>query len=103
MKQSVNIVRNALQSFITDVLSAINRLAGLEVFDIVYMDPPYNNDFERDVLAALNNSGIIDKYTIIIIEESLEADMSYIEDLGYTVYKTKNYKTNKHLFLNLNE
>lgn len=86
-----------------DVLSAINRLAGHEVFDIVYMDPPYNNDFERDVLAALNNSGIIDKYTIIIIEESLEADMSYIEDLGYTVYKTKNYKTNKHLFLNLNE
>jgi 16S rRNA (guanine966-N2)-methyltransferase len=86
-----------------DVLSAINRLTGHEVFDIVYMDPPYNNDFERDVLAALNNSGIIDKYTIIIIEESLEADMSYIEDLGYTVYKTKNYKTNKHLFLNLNE
>lgn len=86
-----------------DVLSAINRLAGHEVFDIVYMDPPYNNDFERDVLAALKNSGIIDKYTIVIIEESLDADMSYIEDLGYTVYKTKNYKTNKHLFLNLNE
>ena len=86
-----------------DVLQALRSLEGEEAFDCIFMDPPYNNDFERDVLAALNNSGIIDKYTIIIIEESLEADMSYIEDLGYTVYKTKNYKTNKHLFLNLNE
>ena len=67
------------------------------------MDAPYNHDYERDVLIALKNSGIIDKYTIVIIEEALEADLSYVEDLGYTVYKTKNYKTNKHLFLNLNE
>lgn len=86
-----------------DVLSAINRLTGHEVFDIVYMDAPYNHDYERDVLIALKNSGIIDKYTIVIIEEALEADLSYVKDLGYTVYKTKNYKTNKHLFLNLNE
>lgn len=86
-----------------DVLSAINRLTGHEVFDIVYMDAPYNHDYERDVLIALKNSGIIDKYTIVIIEEALEADLSYVEDLGYTVYRTKNYKTNKHLFLNLNE
>ena len=85
------------------VLSAINRLTGHEVFDIVYMDAPYNHDYERDVLIALKNSGIIDKYTIVIIEEALEADLSYVKDLGYTVYKTKNYKTNKHLFLNLNE
>ena len=39
-----------------DVLSAINRLKGKDVFSIVYMDPPYSNDYERDVLAALRNS-----------------------------------------------
>ena len=27
-----------------DVLSAINRLKGKDVFSIVYMDPPYSND-----------------------------------------------------------
>ena len=32
-----------------DVLSAINRLKGKDVFSIVYMDPPYSNDNERDV------------------------------------------------------
>ena len=46
-----------------DVLSAINRLKGKDVFSIVYMDPPYSNDYERDVLAALRNSDIIDEYT----------------------------------------
>ena len=54
-----------------DVLSAINRLKGKDVFSIVYMDPPYSNDYERDVLAALRNSDIIDEYTIIIVEEKL--------------------------------
>ena len=50
-----------------DVLSAINRLKGKDVFSIVYMDPPYSNDYERDVLAALRNSDIIDEYTIISV------------------------------------
>ncbi len=58
-----------------DVLSAINRLKGKDVFSIVYMDPPYSNDYERDVLAALRNSDIIDEYTVIIVEEKLDADL----------------------------
>ncbi len=84
-----------------DVLSAINRLSGQEVFDIVYMDPPYNQDLEREALIALRNSKIIDSYTIVVIEDALKADLSYIPELGYEVYKIKNYKTNKHLFLRL--
>lgn len=62
-----------------DVLSAINRLKGKDVFSIVYMDPPYSNDYERDVLAALRNSDIIDEYTIIIVEEKLDADLDYAD------------------------
>lgn len=30
-----------------DVAAAIVRLSGQEVFDIVYMDPPYAKDYER--------------------------------------------------------
>lgn len=86
-----------------DVLSAINRMKGKEVFDIVYMDPPYNNDYSREVLEHLKNSGVIDEYTIIIVEESLDADFSYADDYGYEIYKFKNYKSNKHVFLRLKE
>lgn len=84
-----------------DVLSAINRLKGKDVFSIVYMDPPYSNDYERDVLAALRNSDIIDEYTIIIVEEKLDADLDYADECGFDIYQVKKYKTNKHLFLRL--
>ena len=84
-----------------DVLSAINRLKGKDVFSIVYMDPPYSNDYERDVLAALRNSDIIDEYTIIIVEEKLDADLDYADECGFDIYRVKKYKTNKHLFLRL--
>ena len=82
-----------------DALTAINRLSGKGVFDIIYMDPPYNMEHEKAVLMALQNSNIIDEYTIIIVEASLETDLSYVEELGYDIVKMKEYKTNKHLFL----
>lgn len=86
-----------------DVLSAINRLSGKGIFDIVFMDPPYNNDYEYDVLNSLAKSDIIDSYSIIIIEEAIEAKLDYIESCGFEIIKVKNYKTNKHLFIKLKE
>lgn len=86
-----------------DVLSAISRLSGKGLFDIVFMDAPYHQDYERNVLAQLRASGIIDTETTVIVEEALDVDLSYAEDLGYVIYKIKNYKTNKHLFLRLQE
>ena len=86
-----------------DVLSGISRLAGKGVFDIVFMDAPYKTGQERDVLVALKNGDIIDKYTIIIIEEALDTDLSYVSELGYEIYKEKRYKTNKHVFLRIGE
>ena len=66
-----------------DVLSAINRLKGKDVFSIVYMDPPYSNDYERDVLAALRNSDIIDEYHIFDeksrIKHNYNFRISYLE------------------------
>ena len=86
-----------------DVLSAINRLSGKGVFDIVFMDPPYGKDYEYDVLNALSHSDIIDKYTIIIIEEALNVPLDYIDECGFETVKVKNYKTNKHIFIRLKE
>ena len=36
---------------------------------------------------------------IIIVEASKETDFDYAEDLGYNIIKEKEYKTNKHVFL----
>ena len=42
---------------------------------------------------------IIDDDTLIIIEASLETDFSYLDDLGFEIYKTKLYKTNQHVMV----
>ena len=86
---------------VMDVLSAINRLKGKDVFSIVYMDPPYSHDYEKDVLTALQHSDIIDEYTTVIVEEKLDSDLEYADECGFDIVRVKKYKTNKHLFLRL--
>lgn len=87
-----------------DVITAIRRLHGKgKVFDIIYMDPPYNIEWEKQVLTALTSSDILDGGTTIIIEASLETDFAYAKELGFSVDRQKEYKTNKHVFLSVNE
>lgn len=69
--------------------------------DIVFMDPPYGKDLERDLLVALSNTEFIDKDTLFVIEEKLDSDLSYVSDLGFEITRVKEYKSNKHIFLRL--
>lgn len=82
-----------------DVLQALRSLEGKGVFDIIFMDPPYNNELERQVLEYLKDSTVADKNTLIIVEADLQTDFSYVESLGYRQLRSKDYKTNKHVFL----
>ena len=82
-----------------DVFSALNKLNGSEEFDFVFMDPPYNKLIEKQVLESLANKSYISSETTIIVEASLETDLDYVSELGYTITKEKLYKTNKHIFL----
>lgn len=84
-----------------DCLTAINKLNGGEVFDIIFMDPPYNKDYEKMILERLIETNIIDEFTTIIFEASLETNIDYIDRLGYEITKIKEYKTNKHVFVRL--
>lgn len=82
-----------------DVYMTIGRLSG-QRFDIIFMDPPYNNEYERRVLDALRCSDIADEDTLIIIEASLRTDFSYLlDDPDFKLIKEKEYKTNKHIFV----
>ena len=65
------------------------------------MDPPYNQLLEKEVLIFLSKSVLIDNYSMIVVEASKETDFSYIEELGFRIIKTKDYKTNKHVFIEL--
>lgn len=82
-----------------DVLSALRTLEGREQFDVIFMDPPYDQLLEKEVLTYLADSKLIDEDSLIIVEASDKTDFSYLDTLGYSVDKIKKYKTNMHLFL----
>lgn len=84
----------------SDVQSALSRLDGMEKpFDVILMDPPYHKGLELEVLARLSDSSLIDEYTILVVEAALDTELDEAEELGYHIYRVKDYKTNRHFFL----
>lgn len=67
--------------------------------DVIFMDPPYNQEQEKRVLEQLSRMKYVTEDTLIVVEASLETDFSYLNELGFTLQKEKKYKTNKHVFL----
>ena len=86
-----------------EVLSGIRTLE-LEKkrFDIVFLDPPYNQGLEQGILTALVGSAILNDEVIIIVEASKNTDFSFVDYLGIKIVKDKIYKNNRHLFLRKN-
>ena len=82
----------------SDVLSFLRRTSKIDA-DIIFLDPPYNKGFERETIELLAEKTFINEDVIIVVESSLEEDMSFIADTPFKIYKTKNYKANKHVFL----
>ena len=83
-----------------EAIQAIRRLSNTgKVFDIIFMDPPYNYGIEKAVIEFLFKSPVIQEDTLIIAETSIQTDISYIESFPGRLEKVKEYKTNKHIFL----
>ncbi len=83
----------------SDVLSALRAMEGKYQFDIIFMDPPYNKEIERDVLTYLENSSLLKEDTLIIVEAALDTDFSYLDDGAFELVRVKTYKTNEHAFI----
>ena len=82
-----------------DVVRIVTSMNGEKSFGVIFMDPPYDNGLERKGLEALRENSIADRDTLIIIEASAETDFSYLDDLGYTLVKEKQYGSNRHMFV----
>lgn len=81
-----------------DACAGLNNIFEKEV-DLIFMDPPYHQDLERNALEMLRHMKYVTENTLIVIEASLDTDFGYVEDLGFQVQKEKRYKTNKHVFI----
>ena len=82
-----------------DIFQAVAFLENEEPFDCIFMDPPYNQELEKQVLEFLRDVKFVNEDTRIIVEASLETDFSYLEELGFSIDKIKRYKTNQHIFI----
>lgn len=82
-----------------EVIAALKQLEGKKTFDYIFMDPPYDQLWEKKVLEYLSESNLLSQDGLIIVEASLQTDLSYASELGFAVIKEKVYKTNKHVFL----
>lgn len=87
----------------SDVLSALRAMEGKYRFDIIFMDPPYKQELEYDVLSYLKDSSLLKENGIIIVEASLDTAFDYLPDMGFTLKRLKTYKTNEHAFIIKNQ
>lgn len=68
-------------------------------FDIIFMDPPYDHNLERQVLSKLVDSSLVADDTLIVVEASLQTDFSYLGKIGLEMIREKKYKNNQHVFI----
>lgn len=86
-------------------LRALEAIRALEikgkVFDVVFMDPPYDSNLEQEILLALQHSNIIYCDSIIIVETSKQTSFDFLKDTNFRMFKKKEYKSNQHVFLEM--
>ncbi|MBO5033806.1 MAG: 16S rRNA (guanine(966)-N(2))-methyltransferase RsmD [Lachnospiraceae bacterium] len=81
-----------------DVFSAL-RGSIKETADVIFLDPPYQQNYEKGVLEILRDAAYVNEDTLIVVEAARETSFNYVEDIGFFVEKEKQYKTNKHVFI----
>ena len=85
-----------------DAAAAVERLARQgRSFDLIFMDPPYHKELERQVLEKIAVCGILDRGGQIIVEAAADTEFSYLEELGLRISRVKRYQTNQHVFIEM--
>jgi len=114
-KPAINCIKKNLETthltdqadvYASDVISALRQMEGRYKFDIIFMDPPYDQNIEKEVLYYLANSTLIKEDTMIIVEASDKTEFDYINldsSLNLKIDKIKSYKSSMHVFISFKE
>lgn len=78
-------------------LSAINLPKSIKKYNLIFLDPPYNENLVTKSLSSLENNDWIEDNAIIIIETSKRED--YIISNSYTEIDKRIYNNNKLIIL----
>lgn len=104
IQENLNFTRLADDATILkqDVLSALPGIHEKEA-DVIFLDPPYEQGYEKQALTLLAGQSYVTQDTLIVVEALKKTDFSYVESLGFAIWKEKCYKSNKHVFLKKEE
>ena len=83
----------------SDVVNGMMMIEKKGPFDVIFMDPPYDMGLELQALQYLASSNLADDDTMIIVEASNDTDIDELCQNSFRVVQTKDYKTNRHIFL----
>lgn len=84
----------------TSAENCVNKLYTLgKKFDIIFIDPPYDHLIEKDFIIELSKYDILENEGIVIVEASIDTDLSYVSEFGFSIDREKSYGSNKHIFL----
>lgn len=81
-----------------DAITGLMQIERTGAFDVIFIDPPYNKGLERQALEYLSASRLVNENTLIVVEALNETGFDYAADLGLMITKSREYKTNKHVF-----
>lgn len=87
------------QVYCRDVFAVLSSMETEMPFDCIFMDPPYDQELEKQVLDVLKDASFVDENTLIVVEASLNTTFDYLESYGFSIVKEKRYKTNQHIFI----
>ncbi len=101
IKENIAVTRfeEKAKLFCSDALGALRRMEGKYKFDIIFMDPPYGQQLEQEVLSFLSASSMVTEDTLLIAEAALGTGFPYLEDMKLELQRLKTYKTNEHAFI----
>ena len=81
----------------SDVISAIRSMEGKYRFDVIFMDPPYRHEYEKEVLECLKDSSILKEDTPASSISSKNAlrFISFNESRCLSLANTRPFESNK--------
>jgi 16S rRNA (guanine966-N2)-methyltransferase len=81
-----------------DFRAALKKLGNAgRLFDIIFMDPPYNMGYSEKALSAIEQYGVLNPGGLVVAEQMSDEPPLVSDKLR--AYKVKSYKTTRFTFL----
>ena len=87
----------------SDVLDENGDIVPARMADIIFMDPPFLTHAETEIIPLIMEHNLLKENGIIVVECNEDAGFDFLERLNLEIYKEKNYKSCRHVFIKVKE